>query len=352
MEEKNGYTFTDEYGSFQMEHPEQSSGLYFPLAGESGLKSCVTPLLGGDSKIDQNSFLMRPVSIDDLNDVKGTRNFWCCMADGSVWSATGASARTEALDGKAQEETVLDAGLMWHRMSRHSAALQFSSVVTSFVPCDGRGESSDYEVMLVTIQNDSDAVLRMTPVAAVPIYGRSADNLRDHRHVTSLLHRMEVTEMGVEVTPTLTFDERGHKKNELTYFVYGMELSDDKEAEPSLYLSQQQGLCSCAARPVRENAAQADGRGPVSCCPLLQDFIGEGGSLARPRALENLYPSTHTENCDAKAGRTIAGEKQTVCHVNGPMASGGAAMGDLRFAKSKNAQLLHLYGDWANGRTA
>ena len=34
-----GYSYTDEYGSFHMENPECSSYLYFPLAGESGLKS-------------------------------------------------------------------------------------------------------------------------------------------------------------------------------------------------------------------------------------------------------------------------------------------------------------------------
>lgn len=33
--------------------------------------------------------------------------------------------------------------------------------------------------------------------SAIPIYGRSADNLRDHRHVTSLLHRIRTTGRGV-----------------------------------------------------------------------------------------------------------------------------------------------------------
>ena len=55
----------------------------------------------------------------------------------------------------------------------------------------------------------------------IPVYGRSADNIRDHRHVTSLLHRIDTKECGVEVTPVLSFDERGHQKNDTTYFVYG-----------------------------------------------------------------------------------------------------------------------------------
>ena len=70
------YTFMDEYGSFRMANPQRSSYLYFPLAGESGLKSCVTPLLGGDSKLDQNTFLLQPVSVEELHGLKGGRNFW------------------------------------------------------------------------------------------------------------------------------------------------------------------------------------------------------------------------------------------------------------------------------------
>ena len=64
--------------------------------------------------------------------------------------------------------------------------------------------------------------LTVTAIAAIPIYGRSADNIRDHRHVTSLLHRAYTTEYGVHVTPTLSFDERGHQKNDWTYYVEGM----------------------------------------------------------------------------------------------------------------------------------
>ena len=47
--------FIDEHGSFVMERPENTSYLYFPLASEAGLKSAVTPNLGGDAKIDQES---------------------------------------------------------------------------------------------------------------------------------------------------------------------------------------------------------------------------------------------------------------------------------------------------------
>ena len=61
-----GYQFTDENGSFQLEGAENDLGLYFPIAGEHGLKSAITPNLAGDAKLDQNHFLLEPTSIGDL----------------------------------------------------------------------------------------------------------------------------------------------------------------------------------------------------------------------------------------------------------------------------------------------
>ena len=83
-------------------------------------------------------------------------------------------------------------------------------------------------------------------------YGRSADNIRDHRHVTSLLHRIDTKECGVEVTPVLSFDERGHQKNDTTYFVYGF---------------------------------TAEGNAPKEFYPTVESFIGEGGSFLIPEAV-------------------------------------------------------------------
>ncbi len=44
--------FIDEHGSFLIHKPENTNYLYFPLAAETGLKSAVTPNLGGDAKLD------------------------------------------------------------------------------------------------------------------------------------------------------------------------------------------------------------------------------------------------------------------------------------------------------------
>ena len=59
--------FIDQNGTFSIQNPENYSYLYFPIAGEMGLKSSLTPNLGGDSKIDQESFLLEPVSSENLH---------------------------------------------------------------------------------------------------------------------------------------------------------------------------------------------------------------------------------------------------------------------------------------------
>ena len=44
--------FTDDNGTFSIKQPENYSYLYFPIAAEQGIKSAVTPNLGGDIKTD------------------------------------------------------------------------------------------------------------------------------------------------------------------------------------------------------------------------------------------------------------------------------------------------------------
>lgn len=247
----NKIEFTDRHGSFKLSNPQNISYLYFPVAGEgpSGIRSSLTPQLGGDAKRDQNTFLLEPVSAENLHNNRATRNFWCKFADGGAWSATGVSAEAEAWKGTELEETCeLKAGVMWHTVTRKSEKYQMASEITTFVPV----EFPEAELSLITITNQGAKDCTFMPIAAIPLYGRSADNIRDHRHVTSLLHRGITNELGVEITPTLTFDERGHKKNQVTYYVYGVE---------------------------------GTGYLPLGTIPATEDFIGEGGSFTRPVAV-------------------------------------------------------------------
>ena len=257
--------FLDKNGTFRINNPENYSGLYLPLAGESGLKSSITPLSGGDSKTDQNHFLLEPVSIENLHNNRNTRNFWCRIEGKGCWSACGSSAVQEAdRFTQQQEDTILEAGFMWQSVCRTSEKYGMQSEITSFVTVDG-----NIEIMLVKLTNIGEKEIELTPVAAIPVYGRSADNIRDHRHVTSLLHRIDTREYGVEVTPVLSFDERGHQKNHTTYFVYGSE---------------------------------EDGRAPQEFYPTVEQFIGEGGSYLNPEAVR-------TEKRGFPSGSRIQGKE-------------------------------------------
>ncbi len=230
---------------FTLKNPENYSGLYFPIASENGIKSAVTPNFGGDAKWNQNAFLLEPVSIANLHNNRGVRNIWFNVEGKGIWSAVGASAEEENKKfTNKQDESEIEAGFMWQTITRTSKEYELTAKVTDFVPVE-----NDVEIMHVELTNNSSKIQMITPTVAVPIYGRSADNIRDHRHVTSMLHRIKTTEYGVLVKPTLSFDERGHKKNDLTYFVCGVSGIGEK---------------------------------PADFYPILDDFIGEGGTLTRP----------------------------------------------------------------------
>ncbi len=193
------------------------------------MMSAVTPSLYGDLKTGHNEFLLEPVSSMDLHDSRVNRNFWIRTDDNQVWSATGNSAEQIAQTYKETGDSVkLEAGLLWHKMTRVNNQLGLKAEILSFVPAN----DDTVEIMQVTLTNLKNMNQRLTPTVAIPIYGRSADNLRDHRHVTSLLNRVETKKYGVYVKPTLTFDERGHKKNETTYCVIG---SDNQGNGPTGY---------------------------------------------------------------------------------------------------------------------
>ena len=245
--------FIDEYGSFSIKTPENISYLYFPLASEAGLKSSLSPNLGGDSKTDQETFLLEPVSVENLHNNRSGRNFWIRSESGEVFSAAGASAEQEAVKfSSMQDKSLLTAGFMWHTLERQSDALSISSRITSFIPYN-----DNVEIMHITIMNTAAFPEKLTPFAAIPIYGRSADNIRDHRNVTSMLHRITTDAHGVLVCPTMSFDERGHRPNHKVYYVCGV---------------------------------TGHGENPVAFYPAVEEFIGEGGTYTHPRAVYEYFP--------------------------------------------------------------
>lgn len=242
-------SFVGSDGDFRLGHAERVSGLYFPLCAEGGLKSCVTPRLGGDCKLGQESFVLRPVSAQDLEDCMESRNFWCRLADGRCRSMTGFDAWRLAEPA----ELTVEAGMLWHRLRVSDAAFPLESRVTSWIA----PSMPLTEITHVVIRNCGTGPVCFTPTAAAPLYGRSADNLRDHRHVTSLLHRARCVDNGVILRPTWSFDERGHRPNSNSYFVLGMDGS---------------------------------GAAPREFCMDRLEYTGEGGSLLRPEWVVDERP--------------------------------------------------------------
>ena len=264
-------------GDFTMENPEMLSYLYFPIANESGVMSSVAPDLAGDSKMSQNSFLMPPVSCENLHNDKSSRNVWCKINGKTLWSLTGRSAAQQAeLFTEDKEPTYLEAGFMHHKITRTSERNGVKAALSSVSPISGE----KLELLKVELTNISDKEMTMQVVTAIPLYARSADNIRDHRHVTALLHRITTNETGILVKPTMTFDERGHKRNEINYGVFG---GNENET-------------------------------PIGYYPIVEDFIGEGGNLENPRALYKnpLAPYAKGEGIDGyeALGGVVFAEKK------------------------------------------
>ena len=244
----NKWKFIDNSGTFVVQDPQNISYLYFPLANEAEIMSSITPKLQGDIKTSNNSFLMLPTSRADLPDSNSTRGFWFYLnKNNKTWSLTGCHANNS------QNKLILQAGLLFHKTIRKNAKLGLETEVINFVPTT----RDQVELMLIKVTNISKSNLEITPTSAIPIFARSADNLRDHRHVTSLLNRIEQNKYGVVVKPLMSFDERGHKINQTSYYVFGLDNNN---------------------------------RAPQGSFPTYDSFTKEGGSLNNPLSVTQNSP--------------------------------------------------------------
>ncbi len=257
MTDKNSrWVYTGENGAFRWENPHTVNELYFPICNEAGMMSSLTPRLNGDAKVGQNAFLMLPITMEDLHNNRSGRNFWIYNDRLGAYSLTGNSAKQMAqnfTDGDSVKRTVVG-DFLSHTLESVDAANGIRSKIVSFCP-----DSDDMaELMWVQITNISGLPMEITPTTSIPVFGRSADNLRDHRHATSMMHRMTLNPYGMAVKPTMHHDERGHEPNHTSYFVL---------------------------------AVGGDGERPVGQFPTVQEFIGDGGTLDWPEAVvRNLPP--------------------------------------------------------------
>lgn len=252
MRNKPFWRFIDNSSTFIAKNPQDISFLYFPLANEAEMMSSISPELKGDIKTDNNSFLMLPTSRADLPDTNSSRNFWIYLNKSKkVWSL--------AKDCTNKTSTTLQAGLLYHKLIKKNTKLGLEAEITNFVPAS----NERVELMLIKLTNISRKNVEITATSAIPIFGRSADNLRDHRHVTSLLNRIKQDRLGVISQPVMSFDERGHKINQSSYFVFGL----DTNNQP-----------------------------PLGSFPTQESFCGEGNCLSNPLSiLNNLPPKKLTQ---------------------------------------------------------
>ena len=264
------WKFIDDKGTFSSDTAHQIKTLYFPLCNSSPIMSSLSPDLHGDIKTDFHSFLLEPVSRIDLGNLKSSRNFWIYINPRKVWSATGVSKEANRLEDKFN----LEAGLLWQKITRENKKIGLKAEITSFIPVS----DDPAELMLVDITNISAKPIKFIATSATPIFGRSAHSLHDHRQVTSLLQRLQKERFGVVVSPTLLFDESGHKKNLTSYFVLGL----DEKCAPPEYIY-----------------------------PTQEEFTGDVSDLEAPDAiLKNLLPAKK-KNIQGK--ESLAGLRFKAC---------------------------------------
>ncbi|MBP7962228.1 MAG: cellobiose phosphorylase [Caldilineaceae bacterium] len=307
----SGWQFIDEAGTFRLAEADKTSYLYFPLMNEAGIFASVSPRLAGDITSGHNSFLTEPVSVEDLHASRAGRNFWVGVAGRTPWSAAGNGVTQIARRGtESGDDVTVEAGFLWHRVIRENAERGLRAEVTNFVPIG----PDKVELMQVRLTNTGPDAITVTPTAAIPLYGRSADNLRDHRHVTSLLHRTRTEAHGVTVTPTLSFDERGHMVNTLTYGVLG---------------------------------ASGDGSAPIGFFPVIEDFIGEGGTLDWPEAIVADLPPSHKAGAQIDGYETLGGLRFAAITLAPGQSADYVLILEIMEPGKSTADLLARYGDGA-----
>jgi len=198
------YKFIDDKGTFRVKNPQDYS-LYFPLANSDGsLLSSISPNLSGDIKADNDRFITPPLSSIDI------KTNLLCRRDFFI------RVNNKILRLSFPWKDHLEAGLLYHKIIKENSL--FKVEILNFIP-----HNLDCEVMQVKIKNKTKRSLKITPTSFVPLYGRSADNLRDHRHVSSFLNRIKLNEYFISLKPTMVFNEAGHKLNQTEYFCIGFE---------------------------------------------------------------------------------------------------------------------------------
>ena len=245
-----GWSFTEkEDASFIMKNPVKNSRMYLPLCNNK-LKSYVTPEMKGDVLLNFYKYLTIPKSTEDLHHSKDGRNFWLNMKDKGVWSCTGTSAENniKAAMGMDDEEVEIEAGIGWIRLARVCREHGIKADITVYIPSN----DDTVELIKLEVTNLSEMPVEFNTFYSVALYGRTTENLRDHRDVSTLCNRLIANPYGVVLHPIMIHDERRAYQNPTKYFVLGY---------------------------------HDTGRRALGGWGRMYDYIGENGSMEAPEAV-------------------------------------------------------------------
>ena len=256
------WQFSDQNdGSFFVEDANHLPVLYFPLMNSKGMKSFVTPVLKGDVCKDFNHYLTTPTVTEEIHRTLSSRNFWLKVDDLKPWSATGQSVFQKASHWNGAIDGYSVAAKIGSFTTKRKQELSGVEVeITTVVP-----EGEDFvELLKICVLNTSTQSRKINPYYALPLYGRSADNFRDHRQVTTMFQENYIEEFGVRIKPRIKHDESCHSINHTNYAVL---------------------------------AFDENGTKPEKIWARLKDFIGQSGTLDNPEAIyKDLTPPKLTDS--------------------------------------------------------
>ena len=198
-----------EEGSFYVENPHHYSEIYFPLTNTQGkIFSWISPFLSGDIKTSFDNYLTYPATIFDIKNPFSVRSLWLYFNPDKVLNLSPLWPTSDKI--------ILEAGPLWSKIIRENKEEKILIEIINFVP-----ENTPLEIIWIKITNKDSKPKSFIPISSIPLFCRSANNIFDHRQVTSLLNRAFISRKGIIVKPTLIFDEKGHQENKTSYFVFG-----------------------------------------------------------------------------------------------------------------------------------
>ncbi len=269
-----GWEFTDkDDASFTMENPVKNSRMYLPLCNNK-IKSYVTPELKGDILLNYDKYMTIPKSTEDLHHSKDGRSFWLNIQGKGAFSCSGNSAEDylkKAL-GKDEDEVKLEAGIGWIKITRTSQEYCVRVENTIFVPSN----DDTVELVKLNITNISDEPISFSTFYSVALYGRTTNNLRDHRDVSTLCNRLVPNPYGIVLHPIMIHDERRAYQNQTMYCVLGYD----------------------------ENGTRT-----VGGWGRMFDYIGENGSMEAPEAVYSDKEPISFEDMDLTGEEAVGAVK-------------------------------------------